>query len=97
MNQIDRDFAQRVKAADAVKKYNENPTPENFYKFLIEFAKLDIVRSNNSDEEKKAAKEWADLTYELFASKDYDKAKTILAKLMSDVDTLIEKTSMQQG
>lgn len=32
-----------------------------------------------------------------FASKDYDKAKTILAKLMSDVDTLIEKTSMQQG
>jgi hypothetical protein len=56
---------------------------------LIELAKLDIVLSNNTEEEKEAAKDWADLTYELFASKDYEKAKPILAKLMSDVDNLI--------
>jgi len=48
MNQIDKDFEQRVKVADAVKKYNENPTPENSSKFLVELAKLGIVRSNNT-------------------------------------------------
>lgn len=91
MNQIDRDFAQRVKAADAVKKYNENPTPENSSKFLVELAKLGIVRFNNTEEEKEAAKDWADLSYELFVSKDYDKTRTLLVKLMSDIDTLSNK------
>ena len=91
MNQIDKDFEQRVKVADAVKKYNENPTPENSSKFLVELAKLGIVRSNNTEEEKEAAKDWADLSYELFVSKDYDKTRTLLVKLMSDIDTLSNK------
>lgn len=64
MNQIDKDFEQRVKVADAVHKYNENPTPENSSKFLVEFAKLGIVRSNNTEGEKEIAKDWADLSYE---------------------------------
>ena len=50
MNQIDKDFEQRVKVADAVKKYNENHTPENSSKFLVELAKLGIVWSNNTEE-----------------------------------------------
>lgn len=84
-----KDSEQCAKVSEAIRMCNENPTPENSYKFLIELAKLGIVQSNNTEEEKEAAKDWADLTYELFASKDYDKAKTILAKLMSDVDNLI--------
>ena len=55
--------------------------------------KLDIVWSNNTEEEKEAAKDWADLTYELFASKDYAKAKTILTKLMSDINQLSDKAT----
>lgn len=93
MNNI-KDSEQCAKVAEAVRKYNENPTPENSSKFLIELAKLGIVRSNNTEEEKEAAKDWADLSYELFASKDYDKAKTILVKLMADIDSLIEKTTV---
>ena len=95
MNQIDKDFEQRVKVADAVKKYNENPRPENSSKSLVELAKLGIVRSNNTEEEKEAAKDWADLSYELFVSKDYDKARTLLVKLMSDIDTLSNKCNRQ--
>ncbi len=90
MNQIDKDFEQRIKVADAVQKYNENPTPENSSKFLVEFAKLGIVWSNNTEEEKEVAKDWADLSYELFVSKNYNKAKILLIKLMSDVDNLIQ-------
>ncbi len=84
-----KDLEQRARVVDAVKRCHDNPTPANSSKFLIELAKLDIVLSNNTEEEKEAAKDWADLTYELFASKDYEKAKPILAKLMSDVDNLI--------
>ncbi|MDE6115217.1 MAG: hypothetical protein K2G49_09165, partial [Muribaculum sp.] len=65
----------------------------NSSKLLIELTKLDIVWSNNTEEEKEAAKDWADLTYELFASKDYDKAKTILTKLMSDINQLSDKAT----
>lgn len=93
MNNI-KDSEQCAKVTEAVRRYNENPTPENSSKFLIELAKLGIVWSNNTEEEKEAAKDWADLTYELFASKDYDKAKTILVKLMADIDSLIEKTTV---
>lgn len=57
MNLIDKDFEQRVKVEDAVKKYNENPTPENSSKFWVELAKLDIVWSNNTEEEKEVAKD----------------------------------------
>ncbi len=89
-----KDSEQCAKVAEAVRKYNENPTPANSSKFLIELAKLGIVRSNNTEEEKEAAKDWADLTYELFASKDYDKVKMILVKLMSDIDSLTEKTTV---
>lgn len=89
-----KDLEQRVRVADAVKRCHENPTPANSSKFLIELAKLDITRSNNTEEEKEAAKDWADLTYELFASKDYDKVKMILVKLMSDIDSLTEKTTV---
>lgn len=92
MNSI-KDIGQRTKVADAVRKYSENPTPENSSKLLIELTKLDIVWSNNTDEEKEAAKDWADLTYELFASKDYEKAKTILTKLMSDINQLSDKAT----
>lgn len=92
MNNI-KDIEQRTKVADAVRKYNENPTPENSSKFLVELAKLGIVRSNNTEEEKEVAKDWADLTYELFASKDYEKAKTILTKLMSDINQLSDKAT----
>lgn len=91
MNQIDKNFEQHVRVADAVKKYHENPTPENSSKFLVEFAKLGIVWSNNTEEEKEAAKDWADLSYELLVSKDYDKARTLLVRLMSDIDTLTNK------
>lgn len=90
MNNI-KDLEQRTKVADAVRKYNENPTPENSSKFLVELAKLGIVRSNNTEEEKEVAKDWADLSYELFVSKDYDKARTLLVKLMSDIDPLANK------
>lgn len=90
MNQI-KDIEQRAKVADAVKKYNENPTPENSSKFLVELAKLGIVWSNNTEEDKEVAKDWADLSYELFVSKDYDKARTLLVKLMSDIDPLANK------
>ncbi|WP_286438095.1 hypothetical protein [Bacteroides acidifaciens] len=92
MNSI-KDIEQRTKVADAVRKCSENPTPENSSKLLIELTKLDIVWSNNTDEEKEAAKDWADLTYELFASKDYEKAKTILTKLMSDINQLSDKAT----
>ncbi len=92
MNNI-KDLEQRTKVADAVRKYNENPTPENSSKFLVELAKLGIVRSNNTEEEKEVAKDWADLSYELFVSKDYDKAKTILNKLMSDINQLSDKAT----
>ncbi len=92
MNNI-KDLEQRTKVADAVRKYNENPTPENSSKFLVELAKLGIVRSNNTEEEKEVAKDWADLSYELFVSKDYDKAKTILTKLMSDINQLSDKAT----
>ncbi|MBD5315414.1 MAG: hypothetical protein HDS08_04550 [Bacteroides sp.] len=81
MNQTDKDFEQRIKVADAVQKYNENPTPENSSKFLVELAKLGIVWSNNTEEEKEAAKDWADLSYELFVSKDYKKAEYLVGKL----------------
>ena len=91
MNQIDKDFEQRVKVADAVKKYNENPTPENSSKFLVELAKLGIVWSNNTEEEKEATKDWADFSYELFVSKDYNKARTLLVKLMSDINQITTK------
>ena len=93
MNQIDKDFEQRVKVADAVKKYNENPTPENSSKFLVELAKLGIVWSNNTEEEKEAAKDWADLSFKLFVSKDYDKTRALLAKQMSDIDQLSVKAT----
>ena len=92
MNNI-KDIEQRTKVADAVRKYNENPTPENSSKFLVELAKLDIVWSNNTEEEKEADKNWADMSYELFISKDYDKAKTILTKLMSDINQLSDKAT----
>lgn len=88
MNQIDKDFEQRVKVADAVKKYNENPTPENSSKFLVELAKLGIVWSDNTEEEKEAAKDWADLSYELFVSKDYKKAESLVVKLGSSINKL---------
>lgn len=68
MNSI-KDIEQRTKVADAVRKCRENPTPENSSKLLIELAKLDIVWSNNTEEEKEVAKDWADLSYELFVSK----------------------------
>ena len=80
-NQTDKDFEQRIKVADAVQKYNENPTPENSSKFLAELTKLGIVWSNNTEEEKELAKDWVDLSYELFVSKDYKKAESILVKL----------------
>lgn len=86
MNHIDKDFEQRIKVADAVQKCNENPTPENSSKFLVELAKLGIVWSNNTEEEKEAAKDWADLSYEVLVSKNYDKARVLLIKLISDVD-----------
>lgn len=92
MNNI-KDIEQRTKVADAVRKCSENPTPENSSKLLIELTKLDIVWSNNTEEEKEAAKDWADLSYELFVSQDYDKAKTILTKLMSDINQLSEKAT----
>ena len=92
MNNI-KDIEQRTKVADAVRKCSENPTPENSSKLLIELTKLDIVWSNNIEEEKEVAKDWADLTYELFASKDYEKAKTILTKLMSDINQLSDKAT----
>ena len=92
MNNI-KDIEQRTKVAAAVRKCSENPTPENSSKLLIELTKLDIVWSNNTEEEKEAAKDWADLTYELFASKDYAKAKTILTKLMSDINQLSDKAT----
>lgn len=47
MNNI-KDIEQRTKVADAVRKYNDNPTPENSSKFLVELAKLDIVCLNNT-------------------------------------------------
>lgn len=90
MNQI-KDLEQRTKVADAVKKYNKNPTPENSSKFLVELAKLDIVWSNNTEEEKEVAKDWADLCYELLVSKDYEKARILLVKLMSDINQLTTK------
>lgn len=86
-----KDIEQRAKVADAVKKYNDNPTPENSAKFLTEFAKLGIVWSNNSDDEKEAAKDWVDLSYELFVSKDYDKSRAIVYKLQSDINALAIK------
>jgi len=89
---MNKDIEQRVKVADAVRKYNENPTPENSSKFLVEFAKLGIVWSNNTEEEKETAKDWADLSYELLVSKNYDKARALLIKLMSDVKNLINET-----
>lgn len=92
MNSI-KDIEQRTKVADAARKCSENPTPENSSKLLIELTKLDIVWSNNTDEEKEVAKDWADLSYELFVSKDYDKAKTILSKLMSDINQLSDKAT----
>lgn len=88
-----KDIEQRRKVAAAVRKCSENPTPENSSKLLIELTKLDIVWSNNTEEEKEAAKDWADLTYELFASKDYEKVKTILTKLMSDINQLSDKAT----
>ncbi len=39
------------------------------------------------------AKDWADLSYELFVSKDYEKAKIILSKLMSDINQLSDKAT----
>ncbi len=49
MNQIDKNFEQHVRVADAVKKYDENPTLKNSSKFLVELAKLGIVWSNNTE------------------------------------------------
>lgn len=74
-------------------KYNENPTQENSSKFLVELAKLGIVWSNNTEEEKEAAKDWADLSFKLFVSKDYDKTRALLAKQMSDIDQLSVKAT----
>ena len=74
-------------------KYNENPTQENSSKFLVELAKLGIVWSNNTEEEKEAAKDWADLSYKLFVSKDYDKTRALLAKQMSNIDQLSVKAT----
>ena len=90
---MNRDLEQIAKVADAVRKYSENPTPENLSKFLVEFVKLDIVWSNNTEEEKEVAKDWTDLSYELFVSKDYDKVRTLLVKLMNDTESLINKTT----
>ena len=92
MNNI-KDIEQRTKVAAAVRKCRENPTPENSSKLLIELTKLDIVWSNNTEEEKEVAKDWADLTYELFASKDYEKTKTILTKLMTDINLLSDRAT----
>lgn len=83
-----KDAEQRAKLADAVKKYNENPTSENFAKFVTEFAKLGIVWSNYPENEKELAKDWTDLSYELFATRNYDKAKAIICKLLSDINDL---------
>lgn len=69
-------------------KYNENPTQENSSKFLVELAKLGIVWSDNTEEEKEAAKDWADLSYELFVSKDYKKAESLVVKLGSSINKL---------
>lgn len=91
MNNDNKDLEQRAKVADAVIKWNNNPTPENLSKFAIELAKLDVVWSNNSEEEKETAKDWADLSFELFVSKDYIKAKAILLKLLSDIESLMAK------
>lgn len=88
MNQTDKDFEQRVKVADAVQKYNENPTPENLSKFLAELTKLGIVWSNNTEEEKELAKDWVDLSYELFVSKDYKKAECLAGKLGLSISKL---------
>ena len=88
MNQTDKDFEQRIKVSDALQKYNENPTPENSSKFLVEFAKLGIVWSNNTGEEKEAAKDWADLSYELFVSKDYKKSEYLVGKLGLSISKL---------
>lgn len=88
MNQIDKDFEQRVKVADAVKKYNENATPENLSKFLAELTKLGIVWSNNTEEEKELAKDWVDLSYELFVSKDYKKSEYLVGKLGLSISKL---------
>ena len=88
MNQTDKELEQRLKVANAVQKYNENPVPENLSKFLVEFAKLGIVWSNNTEEEKEAAKDWADLSYELFVSKDYKKAEFLLGKLGLSISKL---------
>ena len=88
MNQTDKDFEQRVKVADAVQKYNENPTPENLSKFLAELTKLGIVWSNNTEEEKELAKDWVDLSYELFVSKDYKKSEYLVGKLGLSISKL---------
>ncbi|MCM1504747.1 MAG: hypothetical protein NC127_06085 [Muribaculum sp.] len=86
-----KDIEQRAKVADAVMKYNDNPTSENSAKFLTELAKLGIIWSNNTDVEKEVAKDWVDLSYELFVSKDYDKSKAIVYKLLSDINALAIK------
>lgn len=58
---------------------------------MVELAELGIVWSNNTEEEKEAAKDWADLSHELFVSKDYDKARTLLVKLMSAINQITTK------
>lgn len=60
---------------------------------MVELAKLGIVWSNNTEEEKETAKDWADLSYELFVSKDYDKARELLVKLTSDINRLSDKAT----
>lgn len=88
MNQTDKDFEQRIKVADAVQKYNENPLPENSSKFLAELTKLGIIWSNYTEEEKDLAKDWVDLSYELFVSKDYKKAESLVVKLELSINKL---------
>lgn len=72
-------------------EYNRRPTPENSAKFLVELAKLGIVWSENNEDEKATAKDWADLSYELLVSRNYDKARALLLKLILDVDNLIKR------
>lgn len=88
---MDKDLEQKAKVTEAVMEYNRRPTPENSAKFLVELAKLGIVWSDNNEDEKATAKDWADLSYELLVSRNYDKARALFLKLILDVNNLIKR------
>lgn len=77
----ENEIIQKIKVTEALAQYTKNPSYENHSKFLLEFAKLGIEHSYNSEREKEMAKDWADLGYELFISKDYRKAESLTGKL----------------